>query len=194
MGRYHLPRANPSDPRTNPSLSSAYNDAADAIDDLDNRTTLVEGRPPGQGPPGPAGPMGPMGPALILGWVPNVASLPPAGNNIGDAYLVGPNEDVYAWTGTAWQYCGSLKGDPGLSGPPGPGLSQGDADTRYVNVSGDRMTGNLDIGAATLNATSGDIYTTGGMSSQGQRVPRTTVSAAAPSGGSDGDVWYQVTP
>lgn len=37
------------------------------------------------------------------------------------------------------------------------------------------------------------IATTSTVSAEGQRLPKVSVSAAAPSGGTDGDVWFQVT-
>lgn len=42
------------------------------------------------------------------------------------------------------------------------------------------------------NARSGTWDVKGGYYVNGVRVPKTTVSSSAPSGGTDGDVWYQV--
>lgn len=38
-----------------------------------------------------------------------------------------------------------VQGPPGPPGPQGPGMTQADADARYVNLTGDTMTGNLQV-------------------------------------------------
>ncbi|MBI1383037.1 MAG: hypothetical protein GC161_18355 [Planctomycetaceae bacterium] len=76
------------------------------------------------GPAGPQGTEGPTGPALrVLGTLDLPAELPGAGNQPGDAYLVGipGNLHLWVWNGADdWEDAGALGGVPGPAGPTGP--------------------------------------------------------------------------
>lgn len=79
------------------------------------------------GPPGPEGPAGADGADGAQGPQGDPGPQGPAG---ADSTVPGP------------------QGPEGPQGPPGtPGISQADADTRYVNTSGDTMTGPLTVDA-----------------------------------------------
>jgi hypothetical protein len=81
------------------------------------------------GPTGPTGAAGPQGVAVDLkGSVALIASLPPTGNTINDAYIVDEDGDLYVWDGTVWYSAGQIvgptgptgaTGDTGLTGPTG---------------------------------------------------------------------------
>ncbi len=83
-----------------------------------------------QGPPGPQGQQGNPGPQgtpgtgiTLLGTVPTVADLPPAGANVGDLFIVSATGIGYAWNGTMWVQAGPIQGPAGpqgLAGPQGP--------------------------------------------------------------------------
>lgn len=89
-------------------------------------TTVTPGAVGLQGPPGPQGLTGAPGPQgdkgdagaglVILGVLPDAASLPPTGN-AGDGYVIG--DDLYVWAATAWQNVGPLRGPQGVAGKDG---------------------------------------------------------------------------
>jgi hypothetical protein len=82
------------------------------------------------GPQGVTGAQGPPGPAIRMrGQVPTIADLPPTGNQVGDAFVVEADDDLYAWDGTNWVNCGPIQGPQGpqgIQGPQGPQGSKGD--------------------------------------------------------------------
>jgi len=137
------------------------------------------------GPPGPTGPQGPQGPSGPASTVPGPAG--PTGPT-GPQGLVGPQGPAGATGPTGPQGLkGDIgptgatgpqgpKGDTGATGPQGPkgdtgaqgpagtgGLDQATADARYINVTGDTVTGALTVNGAlaTSNnvvAISGTLY------------------------------------
>lgn len=96
--------------------------------------------PTGAGLPGPAGPAGPIGPAgpvgtIILGTVPNEASLPGTGT-LGEGYVVTtpntePANSVFVWNGSAYSSIGPVEGPQGPPGPVGP---TGALTQTYINA------------------------------------------------------------
>jgi hypothetical protein len=88
----------------------------------------VEGPQGPQGVEGPQGPTGATGTGVtIKGTVPNVGSLPPAGNADGDAYIVGDTGHLWVWEEDiqAWIDAGKVQGPPGPQGQPGAQGPQG---------------------------------------------------------------------
>lgn len=92
--------------------------------------------PPGPqgetGPKGPAGPRGPAGPTgpkgdkgdpgtgfKLLGTVAGESALP-SGASTGDAWLDEKSNNVFVWSGSAWQNVGPIQGPTGPAGPAGP--------------------------------------------------------------------------
>ena len=74
------------------------------------------------GPQGATGPTGPVG-TVILGTVPNEASLPGTGT-VGEGYVVtAPNTEpansVFVWDGSQYNSIGPVQGPQGQQGPPG---------------------------------------------------------------------------
>ena len=55
----------------------------------------------------------------MQGSVPNAGSLPSAGNEQGDAYIVQADDSLWIWDGSAWVSGGSIQGPPGATGPAG---------------------------------------------------------------------------
>jgi hypothetical protein len=69
---------------------------------------------------GPTGPTGPQGTSInIRGTVAAVVNLPASGNVINDAYIVTANEDLYVWSGSAWNNVGQIVGPMGPTGATG---------------------------------------------------------------------------
>jgi hypothetical protein len=72
------------------------------------------------GPKGDKGDKGDPGTGFILkGTKPDVASLPSAGNVVGDAWMVTADNHVHIWNGTSWDDAGALQGPKGDKGDPG---------------------------------------------------------------------------
>lgn len=96
-----------------------------------------------QGPPGPQGSTGLSGPAgpvgtVILGTVPNEASLPGSGT-VGEGYVVtSPNTEppnsVFVWNGSAYASIGPVEGPQGATGLSGPTGATGFLTSTYINV------------------------------------------------------------
>ena len=133
------------------------------------------------GPPGPTGPAGPAGSAGTAG-PPGPQGIQgmsgpegPAGPK-GDPGAVGPTGATGATGPIGPQGSEGVKGDKGdpgptgATGPAGPqgpqgvpgtpgagGLTQAEADTRYVNLDGDTMSGNLVINSPGVLTTAGNI-------------------------------------
>jgi hypothetical protein len=128
---YPIPRPQPTDPCTAPSAAGTAVATANAVDSLDWRVAVLEGRP---NIPGPPGPPGPAGPAQALGWVATVDELPTAGTP-GDAYLVGPTLVVHVWADPdGWAAVASLIGPAGPIGPDGPTGPTGNANATVAET------------------------------------------------------------
>ena len=69
---------------------------------------------------GPTGPTGPQGTSIsLLGTVATVGNLPASSNAVNDAYIVTANEDLYVWSGSAWNNVGQIVGPQGATGATG---------------------------------------------------------------------------
>jgi hypothetical protein len=71
---------------------------------------------------GSTGATGPQGTSInIRGTVAGVVDLPSSGNAVNDAFIVTANEDLYVWSGAAWNNVGQIVGPAGATGATGAG-------------------------------------------------------------------------
>jgi len=133
-----------------------------------------------QGPIGPQGPQGTAGSGInYKGNVATVGALPPTGNAVGDAYSVTAQPGVLyvwgtvpsaQWNSTQFQGPQGVQGPQGIQGTQGP---QGVAGPTTVSANANNLSS---LGSDSL------LYTR----------KFHTISASAPSGGNDGDLWFKV--
>ena len=87
------------------------------------------------GSTGPTGPTGAPGTSInVRGTVATVGNLPASGNALNDAFIVTANEDLYVWSGSAWNNVGQIvgpMGPTGVTGPTGPTGAPG-----YIGLDG----------------------------------------------------------
>jgi len=133
--------------------------------------------------PGPVGPQGPIGVAGPVGPVGPIGPIGPAGptgpkGSTGSPGEQGLKGDTGATGATGPQGVQGVQGPIGNTGPTGPTgatgaqgpqgipgpLTKAQADTDYVNVTGDTMTGQLSLTAniGTTSPTTGTLVVTGG--------------------------------
>ena len=141
--------------------------------------------------PGPQGPPGPPGAGIALkGSVPTEADLP-SDAVAGDAYIVAETGDLWSFDGESWINCGPVQGPPGPAGEAGPAGPQGPpgepGTTSWLGIT-DKPS------AFPPSAHQHPIADVSGLQAAlDAKAPKATVSTAPPSGGANGDVWYQVT-
>jgi len=77
-----------------------------------------------QGEPGSTGATGPQGlpgPGIVIkGSVPLFSNLPANSNQVGDAYIVEQDGELYIWDGVQWNSVGTIVGSTGATGLIGP--------------------------------------------------------------------------
>ena len=130
-----------------------------------------------QGPQGVKGDTGAQGPAgtgmNIQGTVPDVGSLPPTGNDPGDAYVVESTGDVWVWDGDSWNNAGAIEGPQGPQGVPGEVGPQGPiGPAGPTGPTGPQGPEGIegpkgDTGAQGIQGPKGDTGATGATGSQG---------------------------
>jgi hypothetical protein len=85
--------------------------------------TFIAGPVGPTGPTGQIGPTGPQGPTgeglRVIGSFELITDLPSTENEIGDAYFVEEDGNIYTWDGDSWNNIGSLEGPQGEQGEPG---------------------------------------------------------------------------
>lgn len=138
-------------------------------------TAGTAGTPGAAGATGPQGATGPAGTGVsILGSVANQGSLPPSGNNLGDAYLISGH--LWVWTGSEWEDAGNIQGPAGntgatgaagTAGQPGATGAQGTAGT----AGNTGATGPAGTGATGPQGPAGTPGATGAQGLQGATGP-----------------------
>lgn len=117
-------------------------DARSSLDIIYDDMEAIANLPGPPGPPGPIGPIGPQGPAgtrgpqgvpglqgpagsgiTVKGVLANTSLLPPSENDPGDAYII--DNDLWMWSGSAWNSLGNIVGPQGPQGIQGPQGLQG---------------------------------------------------------------------
>ena len=177
----------------------------------------IQGEQGIQGPQGEQGVKGDTGDAgtsvTIKGSVANPSALPSSGNTVGDAYIVDSDGDLYSWTGSAWVSVGQIvgpqgpqgvqgiegiQGETGATGPQGiQGIQgiQGEAGPQGP-TGADGATGATGpqgpAGADGVNGADGAPGPEGPQGPAGEDG-RYIVSATAPTGAVEGDVWFDST-
>ena len=126
------------------------------------------------GPTGFTGPTGAQGTSItIIGSVAAPADLPmPYGGNIGDAYIVDSNGDLYVWNGTTWINVGQIVGPTGATGYTGATGPTG-ADSVVTGPTGSQ---------GATGATGADSTVTGPTGAQGATGPTGDVGATGATG------------
>ena len=119
------------------------------------------------GPEGPEGDVGPQGPQGIQGPVGPTGPTGPEGPQ-GDTGPQGIQGPVGATGPEGPEGDPGPQGPQGIQGPPGE-LTQAAADTRYVNVTGDTMTGALAINNGVTSAQIFNIKAAAGQTGELQR-------------------------
>jgi hypothetical protein len=121
----------------------------------------------------------------LRGSKPTEGDLPPAGNQIGDAYVVG--SDVFGWTGARWENYGPIRGPKGEDGAVG---EQGPEGPRGVQgIKGDKGDkGDIGFtGPRGLNGERGEKGETGaGLELKGSKQ---SPSELPTEGNEEGDAW-----
>ena len=119
---------------------------------------------------------------------------------MGDAYSVTSDPTkLYIWSGSAWNATSfqgpqGVPGPTGSTGPTGPAGPKGDTGTQGAQGIQGTAGATGATGPAGPTTVSGNALNMSTLGTDSLLYTRKfyTISAAAPSGGIDGDVWYKV--
>jgi hypothetical protein len=132
------------------------------------------------GPQGDTGATGAPGTSVnILGEVATVGNLPSSGNDIGDAYIVIADGNLYTWTGSEWLDVGQIVGPQGPTGSTGAqGATGATGATGPTGPTGEQGV----QGIQGIKGDTGDVGATGATGATGPKGDTGDVGATGATG------------